>query len=45
MQFLKGKTRKEAADIANIPLYKITHWYAEGRQGFGKENINFYKKT
>lgn len=40
----KGKTRKEAAEIANIPLYKITHWYNEGRQGFGKENINFYKK-
>jgi len=39
-----GKTREEAADIAKIPLYKINHWYKEGKQGFGKENISFYRK-
>lgn len=27
----RKKTRKEAAIIANIPLYKISHWYNEGR--------------
>lgn len=40
----RKRTRKEASIIANIPLYKITHWFNEGRQGFGKENIDFYKK-
>ena len=40
----EGKSRKEAAKLASIPLYKITHWYNEGRQRFGKENIEFYKK-
>lgn len=40
----EGKTRKEAAEMANIPLYKITHWYNEGRQGYGNENTNFYKQ-
>ena len=40
----KRKTRKEAAVIAKIPLYKITHWYNEGRNGFGEDNINFYRK-
>ena len=40
----RRRTRKEASIIADIPLYKITHWFNEGRQGFGKENINFYKK-
>ena len=40
----EGKSRKEAAEIANIPLYKITHWYNEGRQGYGTDNTNFYKQ-
>ena len=40
----EGKSRKEAAELASVPLYKITHWYNEGRQRFGKENIEFYKK-
>jgi len=40
----EGKSRKDAAEIANIPFYKITHWYNEGKQGFGKENSNFYKQ-
>lgn len=40
----EGKSRKEAAEIAHIPLYKISHWYNEGRQGFGKNNINFYQQ-
>ena len=40
----EGKSRKEAAKIANIPLYKITHWYNEGKQGYGNENANFYKQ-
>ena len=39
-----GKSRKEAADIVNVPLYKVNHWYNEGRDRFGKDNINFYKK-
>ena len=39
-----GKSRTEAAEIANIPLYKINHWYTEGRQGYGKDNVNFYKQ-
>ena len=40
----KGKSREDAANIAGIPLYKINHWYKEGKQGFGKDNISFYKK-
>ena len=40
----KGKSRKEAAEIANIPLYRIVHWYNEGKNGFGKDNIEFYNK-
>ncbi|SDA57160.1 hypothetical protein [Methanobrevibacter millerae] len=40
----RRRSRKEAAVIANIPLYKITHWFNEGRNGFGKENIDFYNK-
>ena len=40
----RKRTRKEASIIAEIPLYKITHWFNEGRQGFGDENINFYNK-
>ena len=39
-----GNSRKEAADMVNVPLYKVNHWYNEGRDGFGKDNINFYKK-
>lgn len=38
-----GKTRKEAAKTAEISLYKITHWYKEGRDGFGEDNIFFFK--
>ena len=40
----EGKTRSEAAELAGIPLYKITHWFNEGRQGYGNDNIEFYKK-
>lgn len=40
----RRRTRKEASIIAEIPLYKITHWFNEGKQGFGKENIDFYNK-
>ena len=40
----EGKSRQKAADEANIPLYKINHWYKEGKQGFGKDNIHFYKQ-
>ena len=40
----KGKSRKEAAEIANIPRYRIVHWYNEGKHGFGKDNIEFYNK-
>lgn len=40
----RRRTRKEAAIIAKIPLYKITHWFNEGRQGFGNENIKFYNQ-
>lgn len=40
----EGKSREEAADIAGIPYYKINHWYKEGKQGFGKDNVYFYKQ-
>lgn len=40
----KGKTREEAAKLAGIPLYKIIHWYKEGKQGFGKDNVKFYNQ-
>ena len=30
--------------VIDIPIYKITHWYHEGRQGFGKDNVNFFKQ-
>lgn len=40
----KGKSRKEAAKSAGIPEYRIVNWYNEGKNGFGKENIEFYIK-
>ena len=40
----EGKSRSEAAELAGTPLYKITHWFNEGRQGYGKDNIKFYKQ-
>jgi len=39
-----GKTNKEAAELASIPIYKITHWYKQGKDGIGKDNVSFYKK-
>lgn len=39
-----GKSRKEAAKSAGIPEYRIVNWYNEGKNGFGKENIEFYIK-
>ena len=39
-----GKSRIEAAELANIPIYKIDHWYSEGREGYDKDNVNFYKE-
>lgn len=40
----EGKTNDEAAKLAGIPTYKIIHWKNEGKQGNGKDNIEFYKK-
>lgn len=39
-----GKSRKEASELTNIPLYKINHWYTEGRQGYGDDNVYFHKQ-
>jgi len=39
-----GKSRNEAAKLANIPPYKIVHWYNEGKIGNKPENIYFFKK-
>ncbi len=39
-----GKTDKEAAEIAGINLYKITHWFNEGKNNSGEENIDFYNR-
>ena len=39
-----GKTDKEAAEIAGINLYKITHWFNEGKNNSGDENIEFYNR-
>lgn len=39
-----GKTEKEAAEIAGINLYNITHWFNEGKNNSGEENINFYNR-
>lgn len=39
----KGKSRKECAKIANIKNQRIQNWYTEGKHGFGKENIHFYR--
>ena len=41
---LDGKTEKEAAELAGINLYKITHWFNEGKNNTGKENISFYRR-
>ena len=41
---LDGKSEKEAAELAGINLYKITHWFNEGKNNSGKENIEFYKR-
>lgn len=40
----EGKTNEEAAKLAGIPTYKIIHWKNEGKQGNGKDNIEFYKR-
>ena len=40
---MNGKSREECAKLARIPLQKITHWYNEGKQGIGKDNIYFYR--
>lgn len=40
---MNGKTREECAKIAGVSIQKITHWYNEGKQGFGKDNKYFYK--
>lgn len=39
-----GKTDKEAAEIAGINLYKITHWFNEGKNSYGEEYIDFYNR-
>lgn len=39
----KGKSRSHCAMAASVPLQKIVHWYNEGKQGFGKDNVYFYK--
>ena len=39
-----GKTDKEAAEIAGINLYKITHWFNEGKNNYGEEYIDFYNR-
>jgi len=39
-----GKTEKEAAKIAGINLYKITHWFNEGKNNCGEQNIKFYNR-
>lgn len=39
----KGKSREECAKIANIKNQRIQNWYTEGKHGFGKENILFYR--
>ena len=41
---INGKSRIEAAKLANIPPYKIVHWYNEGRQGNKSENVYFFNK-
>ena len=38
----QGKTRPQAAVSAGIPLSRIAHWYSEGKQGIGKDNVHFY---
>ena len=40
---MNGKSREECAKIAGISLKRITHWYTEGKQKIGKDNIYFYK--
>lgn len=39
-----GKTNKEAAKLANIQIYNITHWYNQGKKEIGEDNIQFYNK-
>ena len=39
-----GKSRNGAAKLANIPLYKIVHWYNEGKIHNKPENIYFFRK-
>ena len=39
-----GKNEKEAAQAAGINLYKITHWFNEGKNNNGDENIDFYNR-
>ena len=41
---LNGKTEKEAAELAGIKLYNITHWVNEGKNNSKKEYIEFYKR-
>ena len=39
-----GKSRKKAAELANIPRYKILHWYNDGIQGNDPETTFFYRR-
>ena len=39
----KGKSRPDCAMAASIPLQRIVHWYNEGKQYIGEDNIYFYK--
>ena len=39
-----GSSRKEASKECGIPIYRITHWYKEGRDGIGEDNIYFHNK-
>ncbi|MEE3490144.1 MAG: zinc-ribbon domain-containing protein [Methanobrevibacter sp.] len=40
----QGKTRSQAANTVGIPVYRISHWYREGKQGIGRDNSHFYRE-
>ena len=41
----QGKTRAQASSLSGIPLSRISNWYNEGKEGYGRDNVHFYHEV
>ena len=41
----QGKSRAQAASAVGVPLSRVTHWYTEGKNRFGTDNMRFYREV